>query len=103
MSTAVGRRRYLTNFEYYRLPHLFTDVLVLGSGVAGLQAALSAAEGGEVLVVTKEHADQSATAYAQGGIAAATDPDDTPALHATDTISVACGLGHEATIRQIVA
>ena len=41
MSSAIGRRRYLTNFEHHRLPHLFTDVLVLGSGVAGLQAALA--------------------------------------------------------------
>lgn len=43
MSTILGRRRYLTNFEPHRLPHLFTDVIVLGTGVAGLQAALEAA------------------------------------------------------------
>ena len=103
MSTAVGRRRYLTNFEHHRLPHLFTDVLVLGSGVAGLQAALQAAEQGDVLIVTKDRADQSATAYAQGGIAAATDSEDSPLLHGRDTISVACGLGHEALIQRIVA
>lgn len=46
MSIAIGRRRYLTNFQHHRLPHLFTDTLVLGSGMAGLLAALEAAEGG---------------------------------------------------------
>ncbi len=102
MSTAIGRRRYLTNFEHQRLPHLFTDVLVLGSGVAGLQAALHAAGQADVLLVTKDRVDQSATAYAQGGIAAAVGPDDSPAEHARDTIAVACGLGNEAVIRQVV-
>ena len=80
----------------------FTDVLVLGSGAAGLQAALHACQASDVLVVTKDHLDQSATAYAQGGIAAATDPADSPAKHAADTLAVACGLGHEDVIRQVV-
>lgn len=102
MSSIIGRRRYLTNFEHHRLPHLFTDVLVLGSGAAGLQAALQAAEHCHVLVLTKDRVDQSATAYAQGGIAAATVPGDTTAQHACDTLEVACGLGHEETIRQVV-
>ena len=101
MSTVVGRRRYITNFQHHRLPHLFTDTLVLGSGVAGLLAALEAAEGGEVLLVTKDAAEQSATLYAQGGIAAALGPPDSPAQHAEDTLSVACGLGHEDVIRQV--
>lgn len=103
MSSAIGRRRYLTNFEHHRLPHLFTDVLVLGSGIAGLEAALQAAEHADVVVVTKDRADHSATAYAQGGIAAATIPGDTPDQHARDTIDVACGLGHPAIIRSVVS
>ncbi len=102
MSTAIGRRRYLTNFEHYRLPHLFTDTLVLGAGVAGLQAALAAATAGDVLVVTKDAAEHSATACAQGGIAAATGPDDTAAQHAHDTAEVACGLGHAEVIAGVV-
>ncbi|MGD8451107.1 MAG: L-aspartate oxidase [Phycisphaerae bacterium] len=103
MSTTIIRRRYLTNFQHHRLPHLFTDTLVLGTGVAGLTAALEAAEGGEVLLVTKEHAEQSATVYAQGGIAAAaTDAGDSPARHAADTITAACGLGHEDIINLVV-
>ncbi|MFH1748609.1 MAG: L-aspartate oxidase [Planctomycetota bacterium] len=102
MSISIGRRRYLSNFEYHRLPHLFTDTLVLGSGIAGMMAALEAAESGEVLVVTKDLVGQSATAYAQGGIAAAVQPDDDPEQHAADTLAVACELGHEDVIRQIV-
>jgi L-aspartate oxidase len=101
MSLALGRRRYLTNFQHHRLPHLFTDTLVLGTGVAGLTAALEAAAGGEVLVITKDRAEDSATVYAQGGIAAATDPPDSPDRHAEDTLAVACGLGHEAVIRHV--
>jgi L-aspartate oxidase len=103
MSSAIGRRRYLTDFQHHRVPHLFTDTLVIGSGVAGLQAAFEAAAAGDVLVVTKDRAEHSATAYAQGGIAAATVPSDTPDQHARDTLAVACGLGHEQVIRRAVA
>jgi L-aspartate oxidase len=102
MSTTIGRRRYLTNFQPQRLPHLFADTLVLGSGVAGLMAALEAAPAGEVLVVTKDKAEHSASAYAQGGIAAATDPQDSPERHAADTIAVACGLAREDVVREVV-
>jgi L-aspartate oxidase len=102
MSSAIARRRYLTNFESHRLPHLFTDVLVLGSGVAGLRAAIAAAEHCDVLVVTKDAASISATSWAQGGIAAAWDETDTPDSHAEDTIRVACGLGDSRIIHQVV-
>jgi len=103
MSNTIGRRRYLTNFEPHRLPHLFTDVLVVGSGVAGLQAALVAAEHADVLIVTKDSAERSSTAYAQGGVAAAITPDDSAEVHAQDTLAVAYGLGHEAVTRAITS
>ncbi|TWT44713.1 L-aspartate oxidase [Phycisphaerae bacterium RAS1] len=102
MSRAVARRRYLTNFEHHRLPHLFSDVLVIGSGAAGLQAALTAAESAHVLIVTKDRVDLSSSAWAQGGIAAAEAEGDSPARHAEDTIACACGLGHESIIREVV-
>ncbi|MFO0837936.1 MAG: L-aspartate oxidase [Phycisphaerae bacterium] len=102
MSTLVGRRRYLTNFEPQRLPHLFTDVLVLGAGVAGLRAALAAAESCDVLVLAKDAATLSATSWAQGGVAAAIAPNDSPERHAADTLEVSCGLGHESVIRDVV-
>ncbi len=102
MSSLVARRRYLTNFETHRVPHLLTDTLVIGSGVAGLRAALAAAEGGDVLLVSKDALEQSATSYAQGGIAAALPP-DTPDAHARDTLEVGCGLCHESTVRSVVS
>lgn len=103
MSRSVGRRRYLTNFETHRVPHLFTDVLVIGSGIAGLRAALAAADSADVLLVTKDAAHVSASEWAQGGIAAAAFPPDTPDDHARDTLTVACGLGDEDTIAEVVA
>ena len=103
MSNTIGRRRYLTNFEHHRLPHLFTDVLVLGSGIAGLEAALTAADHADVLLVTKSQADQAATSYAQGGIAAAIRPGDDAEQHARDTLAAGRELGHADTIRRIVS
>ena len=71
---------------------LLGDFLVIGSGVAGLRAAISLAEHGEVIILTKAHPSESNTGYAQGGIAAAVGPDDSPELHARDTIAAGDGL-----------
>lgn len=68
------------------------DFLVIGSGIAGLRAALSLAEAGDVVILTKADPRESNTGYAQGGIAAALGPDDSPALHALDTIGAGDGL-----------
>ncbi|MGH8993323.1 MAG: L-aspartate oxidase, partial [Acidimicrobiia bacterium] len=70
-----------------------TDVLVLGAGVAGLSTALGAARAGlSVTVLTKAALGASATRYAQGGVAAALSPPDSPELHFSDTISAGGGL-----------
>jgi len=68
------------------------DFLVIGSGIAGLRAALALAESGEVIILTKAGPTESNTGYAQGGIAAALGADDSPALHAKDTIAAGDGL-----------
>ena len=68
------------------------DFLVIGSGIAGLRAALSLADAGDVVVLTKADPGESNTGYAQGGIAAAMGPDDSPELHARDTIAAGDGL-----------
>jgi L-aspartate oxidase len=79
-----------------------TDFLVVGSGVAGLRAAIGLAAAGRVLVLTKASPAESNTGYAQGGIAAAVGGDDTPALHAADTIRAGDGLCDEAAVAVLV-
>lgn len=68
------------------------DFLVIGSGIAGLRAAISLADVGRVVILTKADPRESNTGYAQGGIAAAVGPDDSPQLHASDTIAAGDGL-----------
>jgi L-aspartate oxidase len=75
-----------------------TDVLVLGSGVAGLAFALEAAAAGQVTVVTKRSREDSASSWAQGGIAAVTSEHDSAAKHVEDTHVAGVGLCHEATV-----
>jgi L-aspartate oxidase len=79
------------------------DVLVLGSGVAGLTAARTAAEAGlSVTLLTKGELAASATRYAQGGVAAALSPADSPALHFSDTLSAGGGLCDPEAVRVLV-
>ncbi|PKP37100.1 MAG: L-aspartate oxidase [Bacteroidetes bacterium HGW-Bacteroidetes-14] len=68
------------------------DYLIAGSGLAGLYAAFRASRYGKVAVITKQKVTDSNTFYAQGGIAAVTDEEDTPKFHADDTIVAGRGL-----------
>ncbi|HDQ98675.1 MAG TPA: L-aspartate oxidase [candidate division WOR-3 bacterium] len=69
-----------------------SDYLVIGSGIAGLWFAHRLSDAGRVMVVTKKTDVESATNYAQGGIAAAFAPDDSPARHCADTLQAGAGL-----------
>lgn len=69
-----------------------TDVLIIGSGAAGLRAALAASERADVTLITKTTLTESNTHYAQGGIAVAMNLDDTIALHIKDTCDAGAGL-----------
>jgi L-aspartate oxidase len=80
-----------------------TDYLVIGSGIAGLYFALKAAEYGKVLVITKASEDESNTKYAQGGIAAVIDPDDSIEKHIQDTLIAGDGLCDEQVVRMVVS
>jgi len=81
-----------------------TDVVVVGSGIAGLTCALHLREAGlHVTVVTKVNIDDGSTRWAQGGIAAVLDPLDTPAAHAADTIVAGVGLCDPAAVDVLVS
>ncbi|WP_042366208.1 L-aspartate oxidase [Streptacidiphilus neutrinimicus] len=80
-----------------------TDVVVVGSGVAGLTTALRVREAGlRVLVVTKAMLDDGSTRWAQGGIAAALGEGDTPEQHLSDTLVAGAGLCDEEAVRMLV-
>ncbi|WP_067481098.1 L-aspartate oxidase [Actinomadura hibisca] len=78
------------------------DVVVIGSGIAGLVAALRCRAHGRVLLVTKALLDAGSTRWAQGGIAAALDADDSPADHLADTLTAGVGVCDEAAVRVLV-
>jgi L-aspartate oxidase len=84
--------RYLTSFGPKDTPHLFTDVLIIGSGIAGLRAALEVPSDQRVVVVTKDRAQISNSAWAQGGIAGVLAPDDQFINHIEDTHAAGAGL-----------
>ena len=71
---------------------IVADFLVIGSGIAGLRAAISLADVGRVVLLTKADPRESNTGYAQGGIAAAIGGDDSPDLHARDTLAAGDGI-----------
>jgi L-aspartate oxidase len=75
------------------------DYIIVGSGLAGLFAAILAAEHGTVLLLTKETLEQSNTWFAQGGIAAAVSEQDSPELHMQDTLVAGAGLADRAAVR----
>ncbi|HJV66309.1 MAG TPA: L-aspartate oxidase [Geomonas sp.] len=79
-----------------------SDFLVIGSGIAGLSFALQAAAHGSVALVTKRDITESATNYAQGGIATVSSADDTFDAHVQDTLVAGAGICHEDVVRMVV-
>jgi len=78
--------RYLAPFHPKKVPHFFTDVLIIGGGLAGLRAALEVDPKLSALVIAKGTRVQSNSVYAQGGIAAVLGPDDSFEDHVADTL-----------------
>ena len=74
------------------------DFIIVGSGIAGLRAAVELAPAGDIIIITKADPTESNTEYAQGGIAAAIGPDDSPELHARDTMVAGDGLCDERAV-----
>jgi L-aspartate oxidase len=94
--------RYLVPFGPKRVPHCFTDVLILGGGLAGLRAALAVDRRLSVTVVTKDDLQGSSSQWAQGGIAGVVDPEDRFDNHVTDTLAAGGGLCHPSVVDAVV-
>lgn len=102
MDAIFDQRRYLIPFRSSLLPQIFTDTLVIGAGVAGLRAAIGAAEGGEVILLAKDDLSVCATAWAQGGVAAVREGSDSFGEHVADTLAAGAGLCDEPVVRAVV-
>ncbi len=100
--TISPKRRYLVSFNPKRIPHLFTDILVIGAGIAGIRAALAIDKKLHVVVATKDRIDLSNSAWAQGGIAGVFDPLDAIANHVADTIAAGKGLCNREIVEMVV-
>jgi len=95
-------RRYLTNIDTVSTHQLFTDVLVIGAGIAGLRAAIQAGQYCNVLLLCKGSLAESNTFDAQGGIASVLDKDDSFESHITDTLRTGCGLNDKDVVSLVV-
>ncbi|MGD2094128.1 MAG: L-aspartate oxidase [Phycisphaerales bacterium] len=95
-------RRYLVNIDSISTHQLFTDCLVIGGGIAGLRAAIEAAEHCNVIIVCKGTLENSNTAKAQGGIASVLDKKDTFESHIADTLKTGCGICNEDIVKLVV-
>lgn len=102
MHAVFDARRFLIPFRSSLLPQIFTDTLVIGGGVAGLRAAVAAAQHGEVIVLAKGDFKHTNTAWAQGGVATVLDPKDTIESHVQDTLVAGAGACDESIVRLVV-
>jgi len=100
----IDSPRYLVPFDARRMrPPLEAGVIVVGSGLAALRAAIEAARSTRVLVITKREIIESNSRYAQGGIAAAIDERDAFESHIADTLATGWGLSDEEVVRTVIA
>ena len=94
--------RYLIPFRARKLPHYFTDVLVIGAGIAGMRASLGIPSSYEVVMLCKDVLPESNSNYAQGGIAGVMDPEDKFENHVEDTLVAGAGLCDKAVVEHVV-
>ena len=95
-------REMLIPFRSALLPQIFTDVVIVGTGVAGLRAAIEASQQNDVIVLAKESIDLSNTSWAQGGIAAVMNAKDSVNAHIQDTLEAGAGLCETSAVRALV-
>src|SRR3990172_1972204 len=94
--------RYLVNFDTSAIEKVKSDIVVIGSGVAGLFAALEISKQFDVAVVTKDVLKETATWYAQGGVATAVSAEDWQKLHLKGTLEAGAGLCDPEAVRVLV-
>jgi len=95
--------RYIMNFDLDQLPKIQTDFLVIGSGAAGLRAAIETGQHGRTLLATKDRLRDSNTTHAQGGIAVAINVGDKIGFHVEDTLNAGAGLCDRVAVEIMVA
>lgn len=98
----MGIHRYLTDFDTKDLQKEYHDVIIIGSGIAGVYTALEISEKYDITILTKETLDISNSGLAQGGIAVSLDKKDSPELHLKDTLYAGAGLCDEEVVRVLV-
>lgn len=94
--------RYLVPIDPKRMGHYFTDVLIIGGGLAGLRAAHEIDPSLRTMILTKDKVQESNSAYAQGGIASVWDPEDRFDNHIQDTLVAGCDLCDVPTVEMVV-
>jgi len=102
MTAEIEKRRYLINIDSASTLQFFTDCLVVGAGIAGLRAAIEAAESHNVTIVCKSGLPDSNTWQAQGGIASVLDKKDSFESHISDTLNTGCGLCEPDVVKLVV-
>jgi L-aspartate oxidase len=102
MAGPSGFRRYLVNVESISTHQLFTNCLVIGTGIAGLRAAIEAAEHRNVIIVCKDTLQNTNTWQAQGGIASVLNETDSFESHIEDTLGTGCGISDETIVELVV-
>ncbi len=85
-------QRYLLNKKFSEIQKVNYDVVIIGSGIAGVYTALEISDDISVLIITKDTIDISNSVLAQGGIAVSLDKEDSPTLHYNDTLFAGAGL-----------
>lgn len=99
---ALKQHRYLVDFDTRDIQKEYHDVIIIGSGIAGVYTALEIPEEYDIAILTKETLDISNSVLAQGGIAVSLDKKDSPELHLKDTLYAGAGLCDEDTVRVLV-
>lgn len=95
-------RKYLVDFNTAEMKKIYTDVLIIGSGIAGVYTALELDDKYKITLITKEEVEISNSVLAQGGIAVSLDKNDSPEEHMRDTLYAGAGLCDEESVDVLV-